>query len=66
VAAPARNFFAVIDGVESPAVDAIIDNRVIFTPDGKLTAYAARSAEKWMIVPPSAIPNPLTPLPPAR
>ena len=58
VARTGSQYFAVIDGVQSPAVDAIIDNRIIFTPDGKQTAYAARSEEKFMIVSATGEPKP--------
>lgn len=50
VAVRDRAQIAVIDGVESPPYTGVAPAGILFSPDGKRTAYAATSGEKSLVV----------------
>jgi hypothetical protein len=42
--------FAVVNGKEEKKYDGIGENSIIFSPDSKRVAYAARVGKKWFVV----------------
>ncbi len=45
-----RKFAAVVDAVEHPQYDEIIQGRIVFSPDSKRVAYAARNRKEEVVV----------------